>query len=222
MLFRSAIIDASAIRYRELYGFSFPDLDAFYRVSFGRGVDVYYFGVPKQHELPARGYYGGMFFKNGVPMGYIEGLSMFERMEMGFNLYHTFREGETAWLYVKLLKLLREQAGVRCFTIDPYQIGHDNPEAIESGAFWFYYKLGFRPARTELAGLAHAEEHKIASRKDYRTPARILRRLADGILYLGESPEWGDFSIHRWALHSAGARSLKFSRKSTLSRGKQA
>jgi len=28
-----------------------------------------------------------MIFKNGVPVGYFEGLSLFERMESGFNLY---------------------------------------------------------------------------------------------------------------------------------------
>ena len=87
-----------------------------------------------------------MFFKNGVPIGYIECLTLFEHMEVGFNLYYTFREGETAWIYARLLRLFRQLLAVSCFAVDPYQVGHHNDEAIESGAFWFYRKLGFRPA----------------------------------------------------------------------------
>jgi len=34
--------------------------------------------------------------------------------------------------------------GTTCVSVYPYQLGHDNDEAIESGAFWFYRKLGFR------------------------------------------------------------------------------
>ena len=91
----------------------------------------------------------GMYFKNGVPVGYVEVLwprgEKGGRMEVGFNLYYTFRQGETAWLYARLLKLFRERFRVASFFIDPYQLGHENEEAIESGSFWFYYKLGFRP-----------------------------------------------------------------------------
>ncbi len=47
-----------------------------------------------------------MIYKNGVPIGYFEGLSLFERMESGFNLYYTFRDGETAWLYARTLNVM--------------------------------------------------------------------------------------------------------------------
>ena len=52
-----------------------------------------------------------MFFKNAVPIGYIECLTLFEHMEVGFNLYYTFREGETAWLYARLLRLFHRTDG---------------------------------------------------------------------------------------------------------------
>jgi len=119
-----------------------------------------------------------MIFKNGVPVGYFEGLSIFERMESGFNLYYTFREGETAWLYARVLRLLRQFLGVTVFSIDPYQVGHENEEGIESGAFWFYRKLGFRPVRPDLMKLALSEEHRIAADPRRRTSARTLRKLA--------------------------------------------
>jgi hypothetical protein len=100
------------------------------------------------------------------------------KMEVGFNLYYTFRQGETAWLYVQLLKLFRERYGVTSFVIDPYQLGHENEEAIEAGAFWFYYKLGFRPESVEGRALAAREAAKINRQPGYRTSARTLRRLA--------------------------------------------
>jgi hypothetical protein len=126
------ILDTSAMRYRELYGFSHPDEAGVFHADAGRGVDIYFFGVPPEWRLPVRAYHAGMFFKNGVPAGYIELLSIFERAETGFNLYYTFREGETAWLYARLLRLFRQVLGVSCFSVDPYQIGLENPEAVDS------------------------------------------------------------------------------------------
>lgn len=172
------IVDASAARYRELYGFQHPDESRVYHAELGRGVEVYFFGVRRNRRLPVHAYHAGMFFKNGVPLGYVEALSRAGECETGFNLYYTFREGETAWLYASILKLLREQLGATSFSIDPYQLGHENQEAIESGAFWFYYKLGFRPAMPEIASLAAKEEARIATRPGYRTSPATLRRLA--------------------------------------------
>ena len=156
------IIDASATRYRELYGFQHPDEAHVYHADLGRGVDLISSAYRRERRLPVRAYHSGMFFKNGVPMGYVEALSLFERCEVGFNLYYTFREGETAWLYARILKLLHQQLGVTCFSIDPYQLGHENEEAIASGAFWFYYKLGFRPAALGIAQQAEREAAKAA------------------------------------------------------------
>jgi hypothetical protein len=190
------IVDTSAVRYRELWGFMHPDLAHVYHADFGRGVDFYFFGVAREWRLPFRAYHCGMYFKNGVPLGYFEGLSFFERMEVGFNLYYTFREGETAWLYAQTLKLFREHLGVTCFTIDPYQLGHENKEAIESGAYWFYRKLGFRPVTEEIARLTQREEERINAEPGYRTPPGKLRRLAKMPVVYGPSLEWGRFSLH--------------------------
>lgn len=172
------IVDASAVRYRELHGFLYPDLSRIEYAFLGRGVDMFLFGPALKRQLPVRDYLCGMFFKNGVPMGYIEGLILDTNMEVGFNLYYTFREGETAWLYAMLLKLLHEHSGVKSFSVDPYQIGHENEEAIASGAFWFYRKLGFAPESRDLWRLLSQEEKKIESRPGYRTPPAILRKLA--------------------------------------------
>jgi hypothetical protein len=203
------ILDTSALRFRELYGFSHPDEARVYCASAGRGVEIYFFGVPPQWRLPLRAYHAGMFFKNGVPAGYIETLSLFERAEVGFNLYYTFREGESAWLYARLLRLFRQVLGVTCFSVDPYQIGLENPEAIDSGAFWFYRKLGFRPVDPRIAALTEREERKIRETPGYRSSKHTLERLAAGyILFEGPSAKpgaWDTFRIRNLALAATRA-----------------
>ena len=169
---------ASTIRYRELYGFTHADPKHVYRVELGRGVELFMMGLPPEKRLPLRTCHVAMIYKNGVPIGYFEGLSLFERMESGFNLYYTFRDGETAWLYARTLNVMHKHLGVTAFSLDPYQIGHENEEGIESGAFWFYRKLGFRPVRKEALQLALKEEQKLKTRRGYRTAAATLRRLA--------------------------------------------
>ena len=171
--------EASTLRYRELYGFTHGDPRRVLQANIGRGVDIFVMGVPPDKRLPLRAYHAAMIFKNGVPVGYFEGLSIFERMESGFNLYYTFRDGETAWLYARVLNIFRHLLGVTVFTLDPYQIGFENEEGIESGAFWFYRKFGFRPANREVMKLVLTEEKKIATRSAYRTSARTLRKLAE-------------------------------------------
>jgi hypothetical protein len=197
------ILDTSAMRYRELYGFSHPEESAIFHAAAGRGVDIYFFGVPPGWRLPLRAYHAGMFFKNGVPAGYVELLSLFDRAEIGFNLYYTFREGESAWLYARLLRLFHQVLGVTCFSVDPYQIGHENSEAVDSGAFWFYRKLGFRATTPEVARMVEREESRIAKTPGYRSSRRTLERLADGYLLYEipgtENGDWYHFSIRTLA-----------------------
>ncbi len=208
------ILDTSAMRFRELYGFSHPDGANVFSADAGRGVEIVFFGVPPRWRLPLRAYHGGMFFKNGVPAGYVELLSLFDRAEVGFNLYYTFREGESAWLYARLLHLFHQVLGVNCFSVDPYQIGHENPEAIDSGAFWFYRKLGFRPVETQLAALARREEERIERTPGYRSSRRVLQRLAGGyMLFEGpaaEAGQWDRFSIRNVGIEATRALAAKF------------
>jgi hypothetical protein len=150
-----------------------------------------------------RAYHAGFTLKNGVPINYIEGITICERMEIGFNTFYTFREGESAWVYAMVLRLLHQIVGVSCISIDRYQIGLNNEEAIESGAFWFYRKLGFRPTRPELASLMAEEERKIASNPTYRTPPHVLRRLSRGnVVYEAPGTPRGDWD--RFAIRNIG------------------
>ena len=196
--------EGMAVRHRELYAFTHGDPAHVLKAEAGRGVEIFICGLLPQRRLPLRTYHGFLTFKNGVQVGYGDLVTFFERTELAFNHYYTFREGESAWLYARIMRLFRQVFGVTCFSVDPYQIGFQNEEAIESGAFWFYRKLGFRPLNPVLAALVEAEERKIAAHPGYRTPARILRKISTGhIVY--EAPgtpqdAWDRFHIRNIGL----------------------
>ena len=202
--------EASTVRYRELYGFTHGDPAHVYQTQVGRGVELFLMGVPAAKRLPLRAYHAAMIYKNGVPIGYFEGLSLFERMESGFNLYYTFRDGETAWLYARVLNVMHHFAGVTAFAIDPYQIGYENEEGIESGAFWFYRKLGFRPTSSDVLELAEKEERKIARRSGYRSSTRTLKKLAVSPMIFEldgqRTGDWDGFQVRKIGLGMQGRR----------------
>ena len=60
--------------------------------------------------------------------------------------------------------------GSDTFAIYPYQLGHENDEGLDSGAWWFYYKLGFRPREPRIAPLV------TASSRGWRPGPSIARR----------------------------------------------
>ena len=190
-------LTASTVRYRELYGFSNGDPNSVYRTSLGRGVELVLISLPPDKRLPLRAYHAAMLYKNSIPIGYFEGLSFFERMESGFNLYYTFRDGETAWLYARILNVMHHLTGVTAFSLDPYQVGFENEEGIKSGAFWFYRKLGFRSTAKSIQRMTEIEEAKVTAREGYRTSARTLRRLAQApMIFESEmNTDWDRFQI---------------------------
>jgi hypothetical protein len=200
---------ALAVRYRELHGSTYADPNYAFEGNVGRGVQMFIWGLDAEWRLPLRAYYAGFTLKNGVPVNYFEAIGLFEWIEVGFNTFYAFREGETAWIYSKILQLLHQWAGVTCFSVYPYQIGQDNEEAIRSGAFWFYRKLGFRPGRSDLLAITEREEKKIASDSKHRTSARTLRKLADGHMFF----EFGDSPSGRWDSFSTRTLGLAVQRK---------
>jgi hypothetical protein len=181
------IREVMLVRYRELYGTTLGDTRSVVRADVGRGVEIYLWNLPPDRRLPLRAYVAGLTLKNGVPINYIEAIALCEWMEVGFNTFYTFRGGEAGWIYAQVLRCLCHHMGTTTVSVYPYQLGHDNEEAIDSGAFWFYRKLGFRPGRPDLQKLAEQEEKKIAASQNeetkYRTSARTLKRLASGHVF---------------------------------------
>ena len=200
--------DAVTVRYRELQGTTYGDPNQVVQTGIGRGLQLFFWGLDPQWRLPLRAYYAGFALKNGVPINYFEAIGLFEWMEVGFNTFYAYREGETAWIYAQYLRLLHQIAGTTCISVYPYQIGKDNEEAINSGAFWFYRKLGFRPGRTELLDLAKREEARMFRDPNRRTSARTLRKLAEDHIFFEfgsrEPGRWDTFSTRNIGLRVQG------------------
>jgi hypothetical protein len=178
-----SIREVMVVRYRELYGTTLGDPGTVVKADLGRGVIMHFWGLPPTRRLPLRAYIAGYTLKNGVPINYVEAIGLCEWIEVGFNTFYTYRQGETAWIYAQALRCLGTLTNANCISIYPYQIGQNNDEAIESGAFWFYRKLGFRPGRSDLQKLCEREEKRIAANPKYRTPPRTLKRLAEAHMF---------------------------------------
>ncbi len=165
---------------------------------------IYLCGLPAEKRLPLRAYLAGFTVKNGVPINYFECSSLFDWTEIGFNTFPAYRDGETAWVYAQTLRLLRQLHGTNAISVYPYQIGDENEEAISSGAFWFYRKLGFRSMDPELEKLAQSEEKKVQANPKYRTSAPTLRKLSKAnVVYElpdAERGAWDQFSIRNVGL----------------------
>ena len=195
------IREVMLVRYRELYGTTLGDPRSVVRADVGRGVSIYLWNLHPARRLPLRAYVAGFTLKNGVPINYVEAIGVCEWMEVGFNTFYTFRGGEVAWIYAQALRCLVALTGAKCISMYPYQLGDGNEEAIESGAFWFYRKLGFRPGRKDLLKLVEREEERIARNPKYRTSPRTLRRLAAGHVFYelpgSEVGAWDSFSTRK-------------------------
>jgi hypothetical protein len=190
-----ALIDAAraamATRLRELFAFSHANAGDVLLADPGRGLRIALIGIAPRERLPLHGYYAYLVLKNGVPVSYGAGWQIFGVLEAAVNVFESFRRGESAFIVSQVLRAYREAFGMRRIVVDPYQIGLDNPEALASGAFYFYRRLGFRSLDPGVERLARAEDERIRARPAHRSPRAVLRQLASsGIgLSLGRQAE---------------------------------
>jgi hypothetical protein len=151
-----------------------PDGVTLFRLE--RGVDIALFGMRPGYRLALESYFGYMAFRNGVPAAYGGAWMFGHRCKIGINIFPFMRGGESALLLAQLVRTYARHYGPDVFFVEPYQIGQGNPDGIRSGAFWFYYRLGFRPVQEPLAALA-ADAHARLQAGE-RTPVAVLRKLA--------------------------------------------
>ncbi len=183
---------AMATRLRELHAFSHANPDDVFVTDPGRGLRVALIGILPKFRLPLEAYYAFYVLKNGVPVSYGAGWGLFGTLEFALNIFESFRQGESAFIVSQILRVFRQTLGMRTVVIDPYQIGRDNLEALQSGAFYFYHRLGFRPRDPGVLRLSEEEQGKIARDPAYRSPLPLLKRLAEAEVYLtlpGGNPE---------------------------------
>jgi len=161
------------------------DLDAFVNadprdvriVDDGDGLEFAMIGQRPDRRLMLESVYGFLILQSGIPVGYLLSGSLFGSSEVALNIFPAFRGGETARIYARCLAMLSAMFGSTAFMVPPYQMGYGNPEGLESGAWWFYYKLGFRPEDRYVKQLVRRELKRLR-RKGYRSSVATLDELA--------------------------------------------
>ena len=175
---------ALASRNLEIYPLMYGDPEDVTLVDVGRGLAVMLSGVRPELRSPLEAVFFFSVLKNGVPIAYGPASSFLGACEMGINLFPEFRGGEIRYLYAQLMRVLYHLAHVRYFFLTPYGMGEDNDDALKSGAFWFYRKLGFSAERAEVEALARSEEAIMARTPGHRSSLATLRKLSHTAAYL--------------------------------------
>jgi hypothetical protein len=163
---------------RDLDVFSYASERDVRLLDCGRQLVFAFIGFAPDRRLMLEAVYGFLALKNGVPLGYGTVAALFGSAELAYNISETFRGGEGAYAFGRLVSCACHLFGSDTFSLAPYQIGDDNPEAIQSGAWWFYQKLGFRSRDARVLRLMRRELKLSRARPSHRTSARTLRELA--------------------------------------------
>ena len=179
-------------RQRDLDAFCHADPRDVRLADCGEGLQFACFGAVPERRLLLETVYGFLTLQNGVPIGYVLTSALFGSAEVAYNVFETFRGGEAAHVYGRVIGLVASLFGADCFTIAPYQLGDDNEEALRSGAFWFYRKLGFLPRDRARLRLVAEEERRMKADPRHRSGLETLRRLASGNVFLALGRERDD------------------------------
>lgn len=170
--------------YRETDPVTYADSNDLHVFDAGRGMDIALIGMDPAHRNPVDAYIGFMAFKNRLPYAYGGAWLLGKMAKVGINVFPSYRGGESAWFFAQLLRVYQQVFQPSYFVAEPYQVGRNNPEGIQTGAFWFYYRLGFRPAQKKLQLLAKKEFERLVQNKNHKTPKRILEQLVEDEMVL--------------------------------------
>ena len=196
---------ALAARCREVNAMTYPNVDEIYWCDLGEGVALAVIGIARDQRLTLETNTGYLLFANGVPIGYGGVTPLFRQANTGINIFDPFRGAEAAYLWTQMLRAFHTLYGSRRFVINPYQFGAGNAEAIQSGAFWFYYRLGFRPAHAKTRTLAGTR----GGAYGVRSPLPQRRAHAEGARH------------RRFGPRPARLRSERFLRRSVVAAGRR-
>lgn len=162
--------------YRETEPFTNANEDDITLFHLDKGISIALFGSTNNKRYSLESYIGYLVLKNNIPASYGGGWIFGERSQFGINILESFRGGESSLIICELLRVYHQYFKANRFVVKPYQFGLHNPEAIKTGAFWFYYKLGFRPENNDLRTLAKKEENEKLKNPSYKSEASTLRK----------------------------------------------
>jgi len=154
----------------------------------GRGLAIALHAPAAGRRGPLDTHVGFVLWRNGVAVAYGGGWPFAGGCRIGVNVFPAFRGGESAWLFTQVLRAYRARFAVRRFVVEPYQYGLGNREGLASGAFWFYWRLGFRPVDPRVLALANDEAARRAADPAHRTGIDLLRRFTRSDIALDLEP----------------------------------
>jgi hypothetical protein len=207
--------EAMVTRGRDLDAFMHGDPHDVRLVRWEDGLELACIGVKPERRLMLEAVYGYLTLSNGVPIGYVLTSALMGSSEIAYNVFDTWRGGEAAHVYSRVLATTRFLFGSSAFTVYPYQLGGDgNTEGLKSGAWWFYQKLGFRPREPEIVALMEREVAANARDPRRRTDLATLARLAKGNMEWQPGKPRGDvigvFPLHKVGLAITDSLAARF------------
>jgi len=170
-------------RHRDLLVFLHADENDVRLIDCGDGLQFACMGAVPERRLMLECVYGFLTLQSGVPIGYVLCSAFFRSSEIAYNVFETYRGTGTAHVYGCVLAMVNRLFGSDTFSADPYQLGHNNAEGLASGAWWFYYKLGFRPHDAGVRKLVREELAAMKADPGHRTSRRRLNRLASEYMF---------------------------------------
>ena len=200
---------ALALRGREVHAITEANPGEVYLADLREGVSLLVIGALPHARMTLEANYGHLLLANGIPIGYGGVTPLGHQANTGINIFPAFRRSEAGAIFGAALRAFATLFGVRRFVVNPYQFGRGNAEAIASGAYWFYHRLGFEATDPALRLLASGEHDRQRQERGYRTDHATLRRLARGDLTLaltgaGRHRLVEERFLARWSLAAAG------------------
>ena len=175
---------ALAARHRETFHFNHANPHEVFLANVDKGVSIAVFGLREPFRYPLECTMGFLILSNGVPVGYGGSSIFFRQANTGVNIFDEYRGSEAAFLWVQVMRVYHQLVGCTRFIANPFQFGAENDEALKSGAYWFYYRLGFRSVSPTIRKLAITEHKKMRRAGSYRCSIDTLRRLASCDMHL--------------------------------------
>ena len=165
-------------RERDVAGFQFANSGDVLLVDDGLGLAFAMMGMTPARRATLPATYTALTLKNGVPIGYVQAEVLGRHGALSFNTFEAFRGAEAAWILARFIAAAHHLFGCTVFSVEPYQLGAGNDEGIDSGAWWFYQRLGFRPRAGQARRIAARELARRAANARYRSSPRTLRALS--------------------------------------------
>jgi hypothetical protein len=175
--------EAMVTRSRDLDAFVNADPNDARIFDCGDGLEFACLGTKPERRLLLESVYGYLTLKNGVPTGYVLSSQLFGSSGIAYNVFDTYRGTDAAATFGRVLGMVTHLFGADSFFMDPYQLGHNNEEGLKSGAWWFYYKLSFRPEDAAVRRTLRQELARMKRNRKHRSSIATLQQLTAENMY---------------------------------------